>query len=250
MTQFGLNPPLSPTLAPLVEYGGLSPREALKSIASAGVFRFVQLSAALPEMRPRDLDRSARRDLKARLQRLELISSGFDLWIPREHFSDPVHCERAVNALLGALELSAEIGGGPVSTEFPESVDPSLRQTINDRADACGVRIADFSGYQVGDESGGDGLIGCGIDPARELSADRNPAETVLQSKGIVSARFSDADRAGRVIPGMGRLDITEYQIALATVRYESVVVLDLRSLPAPETAMIQSTEKWGRSDS
>jgi len=246
--QFGLHPPLSPALAPLVENGGLSPREGLKSIASTGEFRFVQLSAALPEMRPRDLDRSARRDLKARLKRMELIPSGFDLWIPPEHFCDPAHCERAVSAVLGALELSAEIGGGPVSTEFPESIDLSILQAIRDRADACGVRIADFSGYQVGEESGDDGLMGRGVDPARELSADRNPAETVLQLKGLVSARFSDADRAGRVVPGMGRLDISEYQIALTTVRYEPPVVLDLRSLPAPMGAMVQSMEKWGRS--
>lgn len=201
-------------------------------------------------MRPRDLDRSARRDLKARLQRLELVPSGIDLWIPPAHFSDPARCERAVSAVLGALELSAEIGGGPVSTEFPETVEPSILQAIKGRADACGVRIADFSGYQLGEESGDDGLMGCGIDPARELSDDRNPAERVLQSKGLVSARFSDTDQAGRVVPGMGRLDITEYQVALATVQYESPVVLDLRSLSAPAGAMIQSMEKWGRSDS
>jgi hypothetical protein len=46
-------------------------------------FRSVQLSAAQPGLRPRELDRSGRRDLLARLSRLQMPAAGLESGWPR-----------------------------------------------------------------------------------------------------------------------------------------------------------------------
>ena len=96
--------PLAPTLAPL----GDRPRVALDRFAAMG-FRHVQLSAMQPGLRPRDLDRSGRRDLGVRLGRLGMTAAGVDLWIPQTHFVDPYQVDRAVAAVLGAIELAGAL---------------------------------------------------------------------------------------------------------------------------------------------
>src|SRR5690606_13026801 len=73
---------------------GAGPRAPIEAAAKAG-FRAVALDASAAGLRPRDLDRSARRDLAALLRRLELAFAGLDLWIPPEHFASPEHADRA-----------------------------------------------------------------------------------------------------------------------------------------------------------
>ena len=73
--------PLAPTLAPL----GEQPRAALARLSKLG-FRHVQLDATQPGLRPRELDRSARRHLAATLRRPEDSPIGVDLWVPASHF--------------------------------------------------------------------------------------------------------------------------------------------------------------------
>ncbi len=235
---------LSPTLGPLVA-GGLSARGGLQAIADGG-FRFVQLSAALATMRPRELDRSARRDLLARLRRLELGVSGLDLWIPLEHFAVGTEgsgeAERATEAVLEAIELAADLGGVSLSIEFPGDLNGEIASVIAARADVCGVLIAEF-----GDGVGGEGgrFFGVGIDPARDLMSDKKPEDEVSRADRLVAARFSDADRAGRVVPGCGRLDVLNYQVSLMTAGFGGAVVLDLRSLASPWSAAVAGVERW-----
>ncbi|MFG0330159.1 MAG: hypothetical protein ACF8PN_09705 [Phycisphaerales bacterium] len=249
--------PLSPTHAALAEG---DPRPALKRIAEAG-FRFVQLSAALPTMRPRELDRSARRDLLARLRRLELTLSGLDLWIPEEHFGDPAHGDRAMNATLEAIELAADLDRVPLSMTLPRGMDAGLRSTLADRADMCGVEIADFNrsvaGPDAGDTDDGDEeetpssaprvpAIGTGVDPATVLLGGGDPAKEVSRAAQLVSARFSDAARDGRRRPGAGRLDLTKYQVALLTRGdYDRPVVLDMRHIAEPWAQLDEAARAW-----
>ncbi len=237
---------LSPTLGPFVA-GGLNARGGLQAIADGG-FRSVQLSAALASMRPRELDRSARRDLLARLRRLELGVSGLDLWIPLEHFEvgeeGSGEAERATEAVLEAIELAADLGGVSLSIEFPVDLDGEIAGLIAERADVCGVGIADFGG---GVEIDGRRCFGVGVDPARDLMGDVKPEKSIFRADCLVAARFSDADRAGRVVPGTGRLDVLAYQVALMTAGFGDAVVLDLRSLANPVGAAAEGTRQWLR---
>jgi len=226
--------PLSVTLAPLVRH---DPRQALKLIAEHG-FRHVQLSAMIPQMRPRDLDRSARRDLAARLRRLELTPTGLDLWIPESHFHDPAHVDRALAAVLQAIDLAADLGRLTLSLSITHESAEQVVPTIRDRADTVGVRIANFA--QPAEP------FGIGIDPAACLTRDENPATVALTAGTIAAARFSDVDADHiPVVHGTGRLDIGEYQIALITAGYEQPVVLDLHRLQHAEAVIEPGRKVW-----
>ena len=75
--------------------------------ASRVGFRAVTLDAK--QVRGRDLDRSARRDLAAHLRRTEVAFAGLDLWIPSGHFRDDSNVDRAVGAVLDAISLCDDL---------------------------------------------------------------------------------------------------------------------------------------------
>lgn len=227
--------PLAPTLASLT-VPGEDLRAALAKLADLR-FRAVQLSAAIPSLRPRDLDRSARRDLLARLRRLELQPAGIDLWIPPEHLTDPLHADRAASALLDAVALAGDLGRIPLSIDLPEPAPVDLLDALESRADAAGVPLADFGAHGA--------RLGVGIDPATLLLAGKNPAGEASAADRLNSARYSDADRHGRVAPGTGRLSLVEYQVALVTRGYSAAVALDLRGVSRPWDAAAVSAERW-----
>lgn len=234
MLHFTRLPP-APTLAPLVGNG--DPRHALAEIAQAG-FRFVQLSAALPGMKPRDLDRSARRDVLARLRRIELVPAGIDLWVPPEHYADPEQADRAAGAVIDAIELAADLGRIPLSVRLPEGLDESLVQTWRARAETCGLAIADHSPTP-------HALLGAGIDPAVLLAAGKDPALCVCAAKSLTAARFSDFRDESRTTPGTGRLDVLAYQVALVSRGFDSPLALDLRRVAEPRSALEVARRAW-----
>lgn len=215
----------------------------MKLVASRG-FRHIQLSAALPTMKPRDLDRSARRDLLARLRRNGLTPSGLDLWIPEEHFTDDQHMDRAAAAVGEAIGLAADLARIPVSVRFPAEIDEELLAAMRQRSDTCGVTIADHA------RSPANGC-GRGIDPASLLleppSVDPvlETAKAMTGTSFLASARLSDAGREGRVEPGTGRLDLMAYQVALVTGSFTHPVILDLRHISDPADAMMRAASRW-----
>lgn len=227
--------PLAPTLAPLVAGG--DPRATLQLLANAG-FHHVQLSAALPGMRPRDLDRSARRDLLARLRRIELTAVGVDLWIPEEHFTQPEHADRAVAAVLDAITLSADLGRIPLSVRLPEGIDDHAAQEWRSRADTCGVAIADHAPRP-------HLLLSAGIDPAALIAAGQDPVVLTSTASNLAAARFSDFRDESRIAPGAGRLDVLAYQVALVTRSFDAPVALDLRRVVNPWVALDTAADAW-----
>lgn len=227
--------PPAPTLAPLVAGG--DPRAALQRISDSG-FRHVQLSAALPGMRPRDLDRSARRDLLARLRRIELTVSGLDLWIPEEHYTAPEHADRAAAAIMDAIELAADLGRVPLSVRLPDGVDDHVAREWRGRAETCGVSIADHSPTP-------HALLSSGVDPALLLAAGLSPASHTSNAPNLAAARFSDYRDESRVAPGAGRLDVLAYQVALVSRGFDAPVALDLRRVATPATALETGRNAW-----
>ena len=134
-----------------VDGAGASPAQSLRALApwaaQAG-YRDLQLDAAAAGLRPRELGRSARRDLASMLRRSGLGCSGVDLWIPAAHFADPARSDRAVSAVLDALEFAHELagltGGAPVlSTRLPWTEAPAAAVTLLEASEDRGVRLAD-----------------------------------------------------------------------------------------------------------
>ncbi|MCC6951764.1 MAG: sugar phosphate isomerase/epimerase [Phycisphaerales bacterium] len=203
-------------------------KAALRRAAELG-YRAVQLDGAAPGMRPRELDRSARRDLASMLRRLGLGVAGVDLWVPKEHFHHGAHTERAVGATVSALELAAELaslGGGSAAVAVVMGVGAA--------ADAlAALREAEQrTGARLADHCWPPGAGGVGIDPAAVILAGGQPHTEVLRlGAAPVAARLSDLGPVGRVPAGRGKLDVTAYEVALATRGYSGPVVLDVRGL-------------------
>ncbi|MEE8154531.1 MAG: hypothetical protein V3T53_06170 [Phycisphaerales bacterium] len=242
----GVHPqlPLAPTLGPL----GDQPRAALDRLAAMG-FRYVQLCATQRGLRPRDLDRSARRDLLVRLRRLEMQVSGLDLWIPPSHFLDPALVDRAVDAVRAALELAGDLQRCPISLELPrptgdDSLGPVI-ETIAEQALRVGVELADHAFPDVTADR-----LGIGIDPAAQLSCNEDPAAVVTKhADRLVSARLCDLLASGMRGPigeaQAGRLDVLSYRVALSVGGYDRPVVVDARQWSDPWPGLTQTARTW-----
>lgn len=217
----------------------VEPRRAIEWAAGTGA-RAVQLDATLDGIRPRQLDRSARRDLAALLRRLELSLSGLDAWIPPEHLVDAARVDRAMDALLMAIEMAQELAGlvggasrGVVSMALPEGLGDGLREQLAGHAERCGVLIADHRVGAVATEG-----VALGVDPAAVLLAGGDPATAAARAgMSLATARLSDADVVARAEPGRGRLDVLNYAMSTRVAGYAGPMVVDVRGLRASAQA-------------
>ena len=247
-------PPLAISLAEFSLPDASGPRAPIDWAAAAG-FSAIQLDATAPGLRPRELDRSARRDLAAILRRAGLLFTGLDLWIPPEHLTDPSRAERAADAIVQAIGLAAELvraGAGPpgpaVSVVLPAGVAPEVLTHIARSADRDGVRIADHAIAAAESKVAAGSGVQLGLDPAAYLLANLDPAAAAARAgSGLASARLSDASLIGRVVPGApgGRLDILAYVASLSVAGYDRPLILDLRALPAPVAAARAVLADW-----
>ena len=219
-------------------------------------FRSVQLDAAAPEIRARVLDRSGRRDLAAAVRRASLGFTGLDLWIPAEHFEPGEHADRAHAALLGAIDLAADLRGlisagdaapAVVSVTLPAAYAGA--DEVRALADGRGVLVEDFGalareaferasadGEQAADQpTVVTGAILPGVDTGRVILRGDPPGKTFARfSKSLATLRLNDADDTGRREIGRGSLGV-ETLIALhATLTAGLPIVTDLRGLDQP----------------
>ncbi|MEO1008315.1 MAG: hypothetical protein AAFX79_07090 [Planctomycetota bacterium] len=214
--------------------------------ASAAGFRAVQLDATHPQTRPRDLDRSARRDVAALLRRHEVACSGVDLWIPPEHFATREHIDRATAAVIDAISFARELAGLVRATPaacvaLPTEPDADAMAAIRAAAERHDVRVADHAwpAPEAGD---------VGLDPAMAILAGADPV-AVVASLGprLAHARLSDAGTLGRAPLGSagGRLDVDAYAAALAVSAPDAPLVLDTRMLVDPAEAALSGLAAW-----
>ena len=214
----------------------------------------MQLSAAQPGLRPRELDRSARRDLLASLRRRELAVGGIDAWVPPGHLLDPARVDRAVAALAEAIDLAGDLGRCPLSVALPrteaeaeEGMLAPVRQALVARADHRGVPVADHA-LPLPDDT----ALGIGIDPAAWLSRDEDPAGAVAAlGERLVSLRLCDLLASGMRGPigdaREGRLDVTAYRVAAGVAGYTRPVVVDARQWADPIDGVLRSRDAWER---
>jgi sugar phosphate isomerase/epimerase len=248
-----LMPPLAATLAPL----GEDPVAGLEVLRAIG-YRAVQLSATQPGMRPRELDASSRRDLSVRLRRLEMRCAGLDLWIPPEHFANPVYADRALDAMKQAISLAADLGRVAVSTALPAQTEANaqllrdIRAMISGAAAHAGVEIADHGSDAVKgawEGSAGDPM-GVGIDPAMLLSIGEDPVLSVARcAKRLRAARIVDMLQSGMRAPPCeadgARLQLDEYVLALAGGGFRRSPVADARNWHHPRAGLERVRALW-----
>ncbi len=245
-------PSISPdaVLAPTLAAFGDKPRAVLDRLASLA-FRAVQFSASQPGMRPRELDRSGRRDLLGRLRSLEIAPAGLDLWIPEAHLRDPARIDRAVGAIQAAVELAADLGRVSLSLLLPRKDDDAsdpieqVLEAVIEKSLRFGVPLADC---EVPPSDRSD--VGVGIDPVIWLSNGRDPVDAVAaHADRVESARLGDLTASGDRIPvgdgEQGRLDLGAYRDALKLCGYDAPVVVDIRSTGDPWRQLAESVHAW-----
>jgi len=231
------------------------------ALAKRAGYAAVQLNAAAPGLRARELDQSARRGVATSVKRMGLTVSGLDLWIPPEHFGSGEHADRAVSAVLAALEWCADLmslsgsggrgGRGVLAMALPRPVPADVRAALVAGAEKWGPTIADHAwpAEEVAIAAPAGMLpLGVGIDPAAIFAAGLEPAACVSRCAGrVVSARLSDLSASGRTVPGRvgSRLDLLSYAAALATSGFGGAVVADLRQVRSPVEGAEEAVRVW-----
>ncbi len=229
----------------------MEPRRAFDRLGEMG-FRWVQLSATMAGMRPRELDRSARRDLKATLRRKEMGLAGIDIWIPQGHFVDSANVDRAAAAALDAIGLAADLGRCPVSLTLPGVEEGEKGEGVETVIGAL-VEQAGHVGVELADHAVGGVLragVGVGIDPAAYLAVNDDPAAAVAKAgEKLAAARLCDLLVSGMRGPigdaQEGMLDVMAYRVALSLAAGLRAVVVDARQWFSPWEGLEQTAAVW-----
>lgn len=259
---------LAPTLRPIVKQTDGTVKTALARISEAE-FRSVQLDATLPGIRARDLSQRDRRDLISVAMRQNITLGGIDFFIPRKHFRDPAHLDRAMTATISTIQLAAELGRVPVSLSLPvKAMSSDARQALVECADGHGVTLAIHAEDQLDAllewiESVDLPCLGAAIDPTALLAQSKNPSETIHKiSKQLRVARLADVlgtdagtddeDDEPSALPGVrcdvgdGDLDVVGYRLAVdLCIARTGPVVLDLRGLENPLLSARHALAQW-----
>ncbi len=244
---------LAATIRPLVVAGDGSVRGALGELAKMK-FEAVQLDATLSGIRPRDLSQRARKDLVALIARHSMQLAGIDLFLPRQHYTDRQHVDRAVTATLAAIELAADLGKVPVSLGLPlADIGDDVRKALVEAADGRGVRLAVHAEDQLDAlkawmEAVDQPALGAGLDPAACLARSLKPVKIAASlGRRLAVARLSDVSSGAlRCAVGEGELELSAYRVAvdLAPAR-SGPVVLDLRGVEDPVGAAKSALKAW-----
>jgi sugar phosphate isomerase/epimerase len=244
---------LAPTVRPIIAHGGATLRKVVGQLAQSD-FECVQLDATMPGVRPRDLSRSGRRDLAAMCSRLGMRTAGMDLFIPRDHFVEPAHQDRAVTSAVAAIELAADLGRLPVSIALPiKSMPDTVKDALAEAADAHGVTLAVHAEDQIEAliawlDAVDQPVLGAALDPAALIAREHDPAQVAMRlSKHLRVTRLSDlTSDVTRCGVGEGELDVMAYRVAidLAEARL-GPVVLDVRNVTDPFAAAMRGKRAW-----
>ncbi len=223
-------------------------RERITSAAEAAARADVpalHLDATLPGIRPRELDRSARRDLLAIVKRHNVSLTGCDLFIPPTHFTSPQHQQRAADAVRQAIALAAELRSlgaaatmvcietaAPVAQPNDPTVDPAALFTdLAAHARDHGVTLCDCTS----DSS----PLTRGLDLAAVLARNEDPAAAILTQKPAC-LRLADWNGRARVPFGDGRADATAIAAATSVATPDAMGILDFRGVRLTDAASIR----------
>lgn len=245
--------------APALSLSGLSrdagapwaggPKSALAWADRVG-FRRVALDLTAPGIRPRELDRSARRGLAAHLRRAELAVVGCDLIIPEGHFADPAHTDRAVFAAVAAIEFARELVGlcdAAAVVTMPAIADGEARETVGAAAEREGVVVAELIGAGAEPQAGGWSSIALDLPAVLAAGGDAS-GEIGRLGEELGQARIADLiDGIRRPLgaPG-GRLDAVALAGAIAVCERADAVI-DLRGMSDQDAGARSALSAWPR---
>ncbi len=230
---------------------GVAPQAPSRSViewtARTG-FRGILLDAARTGLRPRELDRSARRGIASLLRRLELDLGGVELWIPPEHYASSEHNERAINAACAAIDLTAELASltaadRTLTLTLPAEGADEAVETIAHAAHRAEVRLANAARAQRQSPDGAP--IGRCLDP-RALARDGADAvqQTIELTQPPAAARWSFASRRPEEVA-----DPLAYASALSIAGFQGAVALDLRDAIDPDADAVAALDRWRHAD-
>ncbi|MFN9972216.1 MAG: hypothetical protein ACK58T_20235, partial [Phycisphaerae bacterium] len=164
-------------------------RERLTSAAEAAAraeIPALHLDATLPGIRPRELDRSARRDLLAIVKRHNVSLTGCDLFIPPTHFNSPQHQQRAADAVRQAIAFAAELRSlGAlaamvcIETDAPVAKQPDAAFDATPLLTDLATHARDH-GVTLCDCTSDTSPLARGLDIAAILARNEDPAAAIL----------------------------------------------------------------------
>ncbi len=224
------------TREPSIAIGALdgSPRERLQAAHDLRA-RAVTLDATLAGLRPRELDRSARRGLCALLRRLELRLEGIDLFIPAEHFADTSRQDRALSAVREACEFLVEASSLVETT-------PMVHLTT---ADGEAGRISEETGVALSAPVEAAPPFVRSVDLGKELLAERDPLKSLGAAENLGVVRLRDSKAGSAVALGEGELDLMGAHAVVTTTAPGASLVIDPRGLPGARAAAGRSLTAW-----
>jgi sugar phosphate isomerase/epimerase len=221
-------------------------RERITSAAEAAARAEVpalHLDATLPGIRPRELDRSARRDLLAIVKRHNVSLTGCDLFIPPTHFTSPQHQQRAADAVRQAIGLAAELrslGAAAAMVCIETAASPSTEPTLD--AAALLIDLAAHArdhGVTLCDCTSDSSPLARGLDLAAVLARNEDPAAAILTQKPVC-LRLADWNGRARVPFGDGRADATAIAAATSVATPDALGILDFRGVRLTDAASIR----------
>lgn len=218
-------------------------RERLTSAAEAAAHAGIpalHLDATLPGIRPRELDRSARRDLVAIAKRHNLSFTGCDLFIPPTHFTSPQHQQRAADAVRQAIVFAAELRtlGATAAVVCIETAEPAAKPTeptVNAASLLTDlVSHARDHGVTLCDCTSDTSLLARGLDIAAILARNEDPAAAILTHKPAC-LRLADWNGRARVAFGEGRADATAISATVSVAAPAALGIFDFRGVRLPD---------------
>lgn len=198
------------------------------------------LDAAHPELRPRSLDRSARRDLAATLRRAQLAFAGIDIFVPAAHLAEPASADRALAAILSAIDLAGELRDTTASAlpvvafDLPDVPAPGAVASITSAAERAGVTASTLTGKHS---------------PLRKALDLDALADTGASSAAVVGALTESAlaqVRWGGPRPER-RVDLLSVNASLAVRTSPVGVVIDLSRAADPTHALQAAITAWSK---
>lgn len=235
-------PPVACSLRGLAAHAlapATSARELLDWLARAGANAAV-LDATHPELRPRSLDRSARRDLAATLRRAQLSLAGIDIFVPAAHLAEPASADRALAAILGAIDLAGELRGTGasfipvVAFDLPDEPVPGAVASIALAAERAGVAAATLTGKHAP------------LRKALDLDALADTGASPAAVVGALTTPDLDQVRWGGPRPER-RVDLIAARAALAVRPPPVGVVVDLSRAADPAHALPAALAAWSK---
>ncbi len=222
-------------------------RAAFELAANAG-YGAVAIPTNHPELRPQNLDTSARKHLKRILDSKQLSIATLRIAGPRGGLADSQAIQRIIDNTRQGIALAYDLGITTIAVNAGLLSDSKLDQNSVDSAARLIAEEADRAGLNVAfGADAGDKLaellkrVGCDraladVQTAQEIAAGEDPAQIVQRLHGsLAQVTLADAIRSGSHVRsvelGRGQIALPALLEALRESEFLGPIVVDVRDL-------------------